>query len=62
MRAEEQIIPWIELEAIIHSLEQSVKSYDVEKVREILQKTVVGFVPETEIGDLLWKELQQSNS
>lgn len=60
MRAEEQIIPWAELEKILDTLEKAIKDYDIEQVREILQTTVSGFVPESEIGDLLWRQLQKN--
>ncbi|MDO9104118.1 MAG: nucleoside-diphosphate sugar epimerase/dehydratase [Methylovulum sp.] len=55
MRAEEQIIPWLELEKVLSLLEQATKDDDFEKVREILTRVVCGFVPQCEIGDVLWK-------
>ena len=56
MRAEEQIIPWIELEKMLETLEKATKDDDFEYVREILKCGVSGFVPQCKIGDLLWKK------
>lgn len=56
MRAEEQIIPWVELEQMLASLENAAKEDDFERVREVLKSAVSGFVPQCEIGDLLWKQ------
>ena len=55
MRAEEQIIPWVELEKMLETLEKAAKDDDFERVREVLKRAVSGFVPQCEIGDLLWK-------
>jgi FlaA1/EpsC-like NDP-sugar epimerase len=56
MRAEEQIIPWGELEKMLDILEQATKDDDFERIREIFKLTVCGFVPQCKIGDLLWKQ------
>jgi FlaA1/EpsC-like NDP-sugar epimerase len=55
MRAEEQIIPWLELGKMLETLEKATKDDDFEKVRGVLKRAVSGFVPQCEIGDLLWK-------
>ena len=54
MRAEEQVIPWVELENMLAMLEQATRDDDFERVRDILKRAVSGFVPQCEIGDLLW--------
>ena len=54
MRAEEQVIPWIELEKMLAILEQAANDDDFERVRAVLTQAVSGFVPQCEIGDLLW--------
>ena len=56
MRAQEHVIPWIELEKILAALEQASKEDDFQRVREVLAGAVDGFVPQCEIEDLLWKE------
>jgi UDP-N-acetylglucosamine 4,6-dehydratase len=56
MRAEESMIPWAELENRIKALEQATRDDDFEQIRIILQQAVSGFVPQCEIGDLLWKQ------
>jgi len=56
MRAEETMIPWSELELMLHALEQATKNDDFEQMRVVLQQAVVGFKPQCDIGDLLWKQ------
>jgi len=56
MRAQEHVIPWIELEKMLGTLEQATKNDDFERIREILTDAVAGFIPQCEIEDLLWKE------
>jgi FlaA1/EpsC-like NDP-sugar epimerase len=56
MRAQEQVISWIELEKMLMTLEQAAKDDDFERVRQVLADAVTGFVPQCEIEDLLWKE------
>ena len=55
MRAEEQIIPWGELQALLGRLEKATCEGDFETVRSILISTVDGFKPQCGIEDLLWK-------
>jgi FlaA1/EpsC-like NDP-sugar epimerase len=61
MRAEEQVIPWVELEKMLGILEQATKDEDFERVREVLKLAVSGFVPQCEIGDLLWNRRDATN-
>ncbi|PPK73719.1 FlaA1/EpsC-like NDP-sugar epimerase [Methylobacter tundripaludum] len=56
MRAQEQVIPWTELEKMLAVLEQATQDDDFERVRAVLADAVTGFVPQCEIEDLLWKE------
>ncbi len=56
MRAQEQVIPWPELELMLAALELATKDDDFELVRRILTEAVAGFVPQCGIEDLLWKE------
>jgi FlaA1/EpsC-like NDP-sugar epimerase len=56
MRAQEHVIPWADLEKMLAALELATKNDDFERVRSILMEAVSGFVPQCEIGDLLWKE------
>lgn len=55
MRAQEHVIPWSELEDMLETLKQATKDGDFERVRAVLQCAVSGFVPQCEIGDLVWK-------
>jgi hypothetical protein len=43
------------LKKMLASLEKAAKDDDFEQVREVLKQAVSGFVPQCEIGDLLWK-------
>ena len=56
MRAQEQVIPWTELEKMLAVLEQATQDDDFERVRAVLADAVTGFVPQCEIEDVLWKE------
>lgn len=56
MRAEESMIPWTELKIMLKALEQATKEDDFEQIRAVLQQAVSGFVPQCEIGDLLWQQ------
>jgi FlaA1/EpsC-like NDP-sugar epimerase len=56
MRAQEQIIPWPELEKMLSALGLATKNDDFEQVRAILSQAVAGFVPQCGIEDLLWKQ------
>jgi FlaA1/EpsC-like NDP-sugar epimerase len=64
MRAQEHVIPWVDLEKLLAVLELATKNDDFEQVRDILANAVAGFVPQCEIEDLLWKEsrLQMDNN
>jgi UDP-N-acetylglucosamine 4,6-dehydratase len=62
MRAEEQVIPWVELEKMLGILEQATRDDDFERVRDVLKSAVSGFVPQCEIGDLLWNRKDETNS
>ncbi|MCX7098531.1 MAG: nucleoside-diphosphate sugar epimerase/dehydratase [Methylococcales bacterium] len=54
MRAKEQVIPWPELEKMLETLAQASQDDDFECVRGVLKQAVAGFVPQCEIGDLVW--------
>ncbi|MGZ5051335.1 MAG: polysaccharide biosynthesis protein [Methylobacter sp.] len=56
MRAQEQIIPWPELDKMLAELELAATNDDLMKVRTILVDAVTGFVPQCDIEDVLWKE------
>ncbi len=57
MRAEEDMLPWEELEPILNSLEVAIKDCDHEKLRNILIQAVPGFKPQCEIMDVLYNEV-----
>ncbi|MFI3197120.1 MAG: nucleoside-diphosphate sugar epimerase/dehydratase [Methylococcaceae bacterium] len=61
MRAEEAVIPWVELEKMLESLEKATHEDDFEQVRDVLKRAVSGFVPQCKNGDLLsnYKKLDE---
>jgi hypothetical protein len=50
------MIPWTDLENKLKALEQATKDDNFEQIRMILQQAVSGFIPQCEIGDLLWQQ------
>lgn len=56
MRAEEEIIPWRQLEKALSILASAVEKDDSWKIREILLHTVSGFLPQCEISDVVTKK------
>ncbi|MGZ5621885.1 MAG: polysaccharide biosynthesis protein, partial [Methylobacter sp.] len=56
MRAQEHVIPWVELEKMLATLERATEDDDFECIRSVLADAVAGFVPQCEIEDVLWKE------
>jgi UDP-N-acetylglucosamine 4,6-dehydratase len=61
MRAEEQIISWVELESLLSTLEKATKNEDFERVRAVLKYAVTGYVPQCEVEDVLWKHAIKEN-
>ncbi len=59
MRAEEEVIPWVDLKSRIDKLTVNMENDDFEEIRGILKDTVSGFVPQSEVGDLLLKEAEK---
>ncbi len=53
LRAEEKVIPWPELSAILQQLEHANDADDCQQIREILITHVDGFKPQCDIEDLL---------
>ncbi|MGZ8226135.1 MAG: polysaccharide biosynthesis protein [Methylococcaceae bacterium] len=60
MRAEEQVVFWVDLEKMLVTLELATKENNFELVADILAQVVTGFVPQTEIGDLLWRQAHKN--
>jgi len=55
MRAEEEVIPWVDLRDNIDKLSSMIENDDFEGIRAILKGCVSGFVPQCEVRDLLLK-------
>ncbi len=54
MRAEEDVIPWEELNMRLDRLKTAVEKDDCLEMRAILMESVSGFVPQCEVRDWLW--------
>jgi FlaA1/EpsC-like NDP-sugar epimerase len=59
IKAQEEFIPWIELESRLNSLEMAVNVNDIALIRMIMEKLVAGYTPSDEIVD--WVYLQQES-
>ncbi len=55
MRAEEEVIPWPELNKRLQDLMQAIENDDVHAMRDLLGKSVSGYVPQCGVRDLLWQ-------
>jgi FlaA1/EpsC-like NDP-sugar epimerase len=54
MRAEEDYLPWETLEPMLKELQVACSNMDLQSIRSILMRAVVGFEPETLADDPLW--------
>ena len=57
MKADEEFVPWMELEGKLKVLEMALNVNDVSLVRLMLQRLVIGYIPNDEIVD--WVYLEQ---
>ena len=53
MRAEEEIVPWDELDRQLNHLQTLVDKGDFEGIRGVLKQSVSGFIPQCDVSDLL---------
>ncbi|MCK5405165.1 MAG: polysaccharide biosynthesis protein, partial [Desulfobulbaceae bacterium] len=62
MRAKENFLPWNELKQLIDEIEETCLHYDYDKLRDLLQKTVSGYLPHKEHVDPLWQMDSQNTA
>lgn len=55
MRAQEEVVPWAELTGQLDQLRLAVGNDDFDGIRALLKESVSGFVPQCEVGDLLFQ-------
>ncbi|MDH5612564.1 MAG: polysaccharide biosynthesis protein [Gammaproteobacteria bacterium] len=55
MRAEEEILPWEEIEKLLQQFELAAKMNDANRVRELLLSAVSGFSPQCDVEDVVTK-------
>jgi FlaA1/EpsC-like NDP-sugar epimerase len=58
MRAEEEVLPWSEVERLLHEFERAAKKNNPARVRELLLEAVSGFKPQCEVKDVVMKHRQ----
>lgn len=54
MQAREEAMCWNDLDKILQQMQIASLSFDLSRLRELLQSIVSGYTPEKEIHDLLW--------
>jgi len=59
MKAQEEFIPWAELECKLNALEKALKINDLIVVRKMIQELIAGYVPSDDIVD--WVHLEQAH-
>ena len=64
MRANEDFLPWAELEVILHKLLEAGRSNDCVLICKVLKQTVEGYMPQCEVVDWVYnyKKLSQQES
>ena len=53
MTANEECLPWDELQAYIEQFAETVNTHDVERSRALLVEAVKGFNPQCDVSDLV---------
>ena len=62
MSANEDCLPWEDLQRYIDQFQQAIDSHDVETSRALLVESVTGFNPQCEIADLVQEQMTQNGS
>lgn len=60
MRAEEYVMPWPEIEALLNNFESAAADHDQERIRELLLEAVAGFKPQCGIEDSVYRLGEES--
>lgn len=58
MRANEEMIPWSEIQSLLSALSIAIKADDCETIRKLLLQYVIGYKPQCEIVDYLFISAQ----
>jgi len=56
MKANEEFIPWGELQTQLHTLQIATENNDVEMIRSLLEQLIDGYKPEEQIVDWVYRE------
>jgi hypothetical protein len=57
MKANEEFLPWVDLQESLRVLDMSLNLNDVNDIRTMLERLVAGYVPSEEIVD--WIHMEQ---
>lgn len=60
MSADEDHLPWIQIEAFIQKFSNAIENYDVDKSRFLLVEAVNGFNPQCEVADLVYRKQSEN--
>jgi FlaA1/EpsC-like NDP-sugar epimerase len=55
MRAQEDVLPWTDLQIALEKMQTCIVTGNVESLRELLKDSVFGYKPQCEIKDFLWQ-------
>ena len=59
LKARELSLKWFEVEDVLMRLDRACHNFDCDTVRAILESTPLGFTPNNELEDLVWKQGQR---
>jgi len=62
MRANEEMINWIDLHLILNQMMEASQKFDVKQLRELLQDAVKGYQPQSELQDLTWAHKNEEST
>jgi FlaA1/EpsC-like NDP-sugar epimerase len=62
LRAEEEVVPWVELSGRLELLKSAIENDDFDGIMVLLKESVSGFAPQCGVSDLLWKAVKNSQA
>ena len=62
MKANEEFLPWDELESKLNILNRALESNNVPVIRTLVKELVPGYQPESEVVDWVWMENEKATA